>query len=199
MDMKMSARCRWLCVTGLCAGVLCTAPATAAERVRRPADQDPHRIVTPHVAWGKPLAGGPIRMLAIVRGGGSRELYELAQRLEIQCDLVSVHLGHQFDPGSPFSGFGEGADRLGEYIAKKPDVFLIGNIRPLALPIELHYQMAKQVSEGAGLVCVDCEPWQGLGPGKHKLLGKPVGWFANTFPAMPYSVPPRRGYRPRTF
>ena len=182
--MRMQASRRQV-VSMVSVACLLASVALAAERCVRPPDQDPSKIVTPHVVWGKPLAGGPIRVLAIVRSNGSREVYELAQRLDIRFDLARMIRGHQFEPDNPFN---EGLDRLGEFIAKKPDVFLIGSIRTSALPAELHYEILKQVSEGAGLVCVNAAPWKGLGPAEGKLMSQPVGWFADTLPAVPYSL-----------
>ena len=40
-------------------------------------------IETPHVKWAKPLAGGPIRLLAVPTVSEGRTLVELAQRLSL--------------------------------------------------------------------------------------------------------------------
>ncbi|MDY0175311.1 MAG: beta-galactosidase [Lentisphaeria bacterium] len=41
-------------------------------------------LVTEHIAWAKPLAGGPIKVLALTPYPSYRELAELAQRLDIE-------------------------------------------------------------------------------------------------------------------
>jgi len=49
-------------------------------------------IETPHIAWGKPLAGGKIRALFLLREPRNlREPFELAQRLDIDFDYLIQH------------------------------------------------------------------------------------------------------------
>jgi len=47
-------------------------------------------IETPHVKWAKPLAGGPIRLLAVPTVGEGRTVVELAQRLSLDLTTVSI-------------------------------------------------------------------------------------------------------------
>jgi hypothetical protein len=52
-------------------------------------------VETPHVKWAKPLAGGPIRLLAVPTVTEGRTLVELAQRLSL--DLTTVTIDPAFD------------------------------------------------------------------------------------------------------
>ena len=60
---------------------------------------------TPHVRWGKPLAGGPIDVLVMAPEWTHRETVELAQRLDIRftpwmCyNSENLMVGHA-EPGS---------------------------------------------------------------------------------------------------
>src|SRR3989442_967305 len=61
-------------------------------------------IETPHVKWAKPLAGGPIRMLAVPTVSEGRTLVELAQRVSL--DLTTVSIDPQFDANKWTMAFG---------------------------------------------------------------------------------------------
>ena len=45
---------------------------------------------TPRIAWGKPLAGGPVRALILHSWFAAREVVELAQRLDLKCTHVAL-------------------------------------------------------------------------------------------------------------
>jgi hypothetical protein len=47
-------------------------------------------IETPHVKWAKPLAGGPLRVLAVPTVNEGRTVVELAQRLSLDLTTVSI-------------------------------------------------------------------------------------------------------------
>lgn len=47
-------------------------------------------IETPHIKWAKPLAGGPIRVLAVPSVQEGRSLVELAQRFDLELTTVSI-------------------------------------------------------------------------------------------------------------
>jgi hypothetical protein len=52
-------------------------------------DEMTTQVVTPHVPWAKPLAGGPVRVLVVGPRWRQRETVELAQRLDMQYDTLS--------------------------------------------------------------------------------------------------------------
>src|ERR1035437_9580626 len=47
-------------------------------------------VETPHIKWAKPLAGGPIHLLAVPTVGEGRTLVELAERLSLDLTTVSI-------------------------------------------------------------------------------------------------------------
>jgi hypothetical protein len=47
-------------------------------------------VETPHVKWARPLAGGPIRLLAVPSVTEGRTVVELAQRLSLELTTVSI-------------------------------------------------------------------------------------------------------------
>ena len=62
-------------------------------------------IETPHVAWAKPLPGGPIRLLAVPSVQEGRTLVELAQRLDL--DLTTVTIDPAWDNNKWTMAFGD--------------------------------------------------------------------------------------------
>jgi hypothetical protein len=73
-----------------------------AGRFERPYTLD---VETPHVAWARPLAGGPIRMLAVPSVQEGRTLVELAQRVDL--DLTTVTIDPAWDNNKWTMAFGE--------------------------------------------------------------------------------------------
>src|SRR5215467_8722424 len=60
---------------------------STSKRLEAPYTMD---IVTPHVKWAKPLAGGPVRLLAVPTVSEGRTLVELAQRMDLDLTTVSI-------------------------------------------------------------------------------------------------------------
>jgi len=79
----------------LCGGlvVLSGTRATAQTGSAAPARLDAPftlSVPTPHVAWGKPLAGNPIRAFVVPSVSEGRTLVELAERLDFRFDTVMI-------------------------------------------------------------------------------------------------------------
>ncbi len=111
--------------------------------------------VTPHLQWSKPLPGGAIRALFFVRakGTGAREIAEVAQRLDIEPEVVYYARTGQVDDGAA------GMERALRLIREGADVFVFGGVDLEALSREAQYYLLEQVvREGAGLVCVGRPP-----------------------------------------
>ena len=77
------------------AGVLAASGAPAAEipnqrRFPEKFFKLSTEVVTPHVAWAKPLAGGPIKALVIGARWMQRETVELMERLDVQCTVMAT-------------------------------------------------------------------------------------------------------------
>ena len=120
--------------------------------------------VTPHVPWGKDLAGGPVRGLFFVTGRGGnhgsftslgtapREVVELAQRFDIEPTAVFMQANvlHRGE---------EGEKRLLRLLEQPFEVYVFGNANYEALPREAQYHILERVvRQGAGLVCVGRKP-----------------------------------------
>ncbi len=125
-------------------------------------------VETPHVPWARPLAGGPIRLLAVPTVSEGRTLVELAQRLSL--DLTTVSIDPRFDANKWTMGFGRDYGARAEkgdlslvysYLEaelvsdKKFDVILLQlshgweRMSPAA-----REALARRVREGAGLVLI---------------------------------------------
>jgi hypothetical protein len=119
-------------------------------------------LVTPHKAWAKGYAQGPVRVLFVLQAGGSpgayiepdtriREAVELMQRFDITGDAVIM------------SGKGFYQQKVGEARARKLlenpyDVYVFGNVNFESLWPELEYKILERVVAGAGLVCIGPPP-----------------------------------------
>ena len=100
------------------------------------------RVVTPHSPWARPLAGGPLRVFAVVPRPLGRELIELRQRLD--CRLNTMTEAEWHGPLHPDSL----ADRLDDPF----DVAVVGACRWSAFPAAARRRLLERVRHGAGLV-----------------------------------------------
>jgi hypothetical protein len=125
-------------------------------------------IETPHVKWAKPLAGGPIRLLAVPTVGEGRTLVELAQRLSL--DLTTVSIDPDWDVNKWTMSFGKDYGSR----AEKGDLKLIYSyleqeltsdkkFDAILLPLNHGWNqltpasreaLARRVREGCGLVLI---------------------------------------------
>jgi hypothetical protein len=125
-------------------------------------------VETSHVKWAKPLAGGPIRLLAVPSVAEGRTLVELAERLSL--DLTTVSIDSDWDVNKWTMSFGDDYGARAEkgdlkliysYLeqeltsAKKFDVILL----PLnhgweQLTPASREALARRVREGCGLVLI---------------------------------------------
>ncbi len=119
-------------------------------------------VVTDHIAWAKPFARGPVKVLFITHRNAMREVVELAQRLEMDYTVFAC------ESPSKFGETGKGVDSswkliagnsaeeltadLNEKLADRYDVIVIGGLNWDILPLDSRYYILKQVKEGAGLV-----------------------------------------------
>ena len=148
---------------------LSKASGALATKDDTPFSQLTRAVETPHIAWGVPLAGGAIRVLAIPT---HREVIELAQRLDIEYSTW-----RRFEEGDATPG-GEVLDRiyygprkrgmltslaeLQSKLAQNPQVILFGQCNwkgALAsqwevLSQQLRDDILAKVRNGAGLVII---------------------------------------------
>ena len=116
-------------------------------------------IVSRHVKWAKPLAGGPIKTLFIGPRRAMREAVELTQRIDLDYDAVIIHsptvLGHPTNRAI-FKGANE-ADtikRLNDKLAEELDLIVIGKVNAETLPIEIRQIIVDKIKNGTGLLYV---------------------------------------------
>lgn len=125
-------------------------------------------IETPHVKWARPLAGGPIRLLAVPSVSEGRTLIELAQRLSL--DLTTVSIDPAWDVNKWTMAFGPNYGARAErgdlkLIYSYLEQELTGDKRFDAILLPLNHgwerftpasreALARRVKEGCGLVLI---------------------------------------------
>jgi len=103
-------------------------------------------IPTPHVAWAKPLPGGPLRMLCLAPIPGQRDVVELAQRLDVEYDLVGFQ--------SPLL-HADDAQQFHQLLTEKPyDLVLLAKVPMASLPPQTQTLLLDKIRGGIGLVNV---------------------------------------------
>ncbi|NUQ01206.1 MAG: hypothetical protein HUU35_15265, partial [Armatimonadetes bacterium] len=135
-----------------------------------PMDRPEEPVVTPHLPWARPLAGGPLKSLFVMSQLRSlREPVELAQRCELDYDVMQTGDGEAVSP----SGL-----RVQERLAANGyDVYAINsNLRP-----PLQKAIGEAVRGGKGLVVL-----RGFAPGN-------VLFPPDSLPLVPADHPLRRG------
>jgi beta-galactosidase len=141
--------------------------ARQARRRRQPTpyDEMTSRIVTPHVPWGKPLVGGPVRTLVVAPRWHQRETVELAQRLDMQYQTVSfsgpdkllepswLYLYGSYDVyGYARKNETDVLFELAAQLGHDPDCIVLGGFKPEIVPEHLRRRVAEKVRAGAGLL-----------------------------------------------
>ena len=116
------------------------------------------RYVTPHLDWGKPLAGGPIKALFIVPRKGAREVVEIGERLEIErqsvvaFDSTTLALNNVYESLIKGTSVNEKADELAQKLDEKYDVIVLANVDFNALSKQSQYDILEKVAGGTGLL-----------------------------------------------
>lgn len=113
-------------------------------------------VVTPHVKWARPLAGGPLQALILCDWMVGREVIELAQRLDM--DYIAPTIGIPRYLGYTEGMFGAAMtvdkimDDLRKYLTQDLDVILIGGLRGDILSDDVIDLILDKVRAGTGLV-----------------------------------------------
>ncbi|NCO36848.1 MAG: hypothetical protein AUJ92_00470 [Armatimonadetes bacterium CG2_30_59_28] len=122
------------------------------------------QVVSPHIKWAKPWAGGPVRALFITHRNAMREVVEIAQRLDMKYTVFAAEAPNKF--GETGKGVdaswklikGNSAEELTVELLEKLkadyDVIVVANFQWGLLPIEARYEILKKVKEGTGLAGV---------------------------------------------
>jgi len=130
-------------------------------------------VVTPHVKWADPYSRGPIRAWLMPNVVGGRDMIELAQRLTLEYDTLTLDSG-----GYNAWGFGDFYGKRGgphgspytvdyQYLVEDLtapthyDVLVLPGTHPWHdLPAAAREAIARRVRDGAGLVLITprCDP-----------------------------------------
>lgn len=114
-------------------------------------------VVTPHIRWAKPLAGGPLKVLFITNHKATREVIELAQRLDMTYAVFATEMAQEFTyPGGAHEVAGtlpaEYERRLRDKLAGAYDVIVMANVAWDILPEWSRQEILKQIDAGTGFV-----------------------------------------------
>jgi len=164
----------------------------AERRKPTPFDTMTAEIATPHVTWAKPLPDGPVRTLVVCPRWYQRETVELAQRLDVDCQTVSLagpdelfnarwlYLYGSYDAyGYKRKTEIDVLDELNRAIPADRDCVMLSGFKPQILPASLRRALMEKTRAGSGLVLFgDCRALL-------KEFGdslQPVSWDASTVP-----------------
>ncbi len=141
-----------------------------AERVQdrrrsTPYDAMTGQIVTPHIAWARPLEGGPIRTLVVAQRWNQRETVELAQRLAMDYQTVSfcesdsvisepsLYLYGSYEAyGYPRKNQIDVLADLAEKLRADRDCIILSGFKPSLIPENLRRHIVDKVRGGTGLI-----------------------------------------------
>ncbi len=130
----------------------------------QPYDRLPATYVTPHIAWARPNATGPLKTLVISPTWAARETAEFAQRLSMEVSWLMTE-SHEYFAQYPHEG------ERGSYNVVKPevleklarerlgddrhyDLIVIGKVPWTVLPDEVRAAILAKVRNGTGLLVV---------------------------------------------
>lgn len=141
------------------------AEQVSKRRRSTPYDEMTGEIVTPHIPWACPLAGGPVRTLLVGQRWHQRETVELAQRLAMDYQTVSfcesdsvlssssLYLYGSYDVyGYPRKNQIDVLADLSEKLRGDRDCFLLSGFKPTLIPENLRRRIVEKVRAGTGLI-----------------------------------------------
>ena len=119
--------------------------------------QPSERVVTPHIRWAKPLEGGPLKVLFVTNHKSTRDIVELAQRLEMDYEVFTTEMRDVFaHPDLPvdYSRPEDYEARLQEKLAAEQqyDLIVVANIKWDILPRWSREEIMARIEKGTGLV-----------------------------------------------
>ncbi len=123
--------------------------------------------VTPHFEWCNPSEDGPIEALVIAPATGSRDVWDLAQRLPLEHTVFQVN-NNSGKFGSPvifgssvvkFASWFDYEQRRAELNAILDenlfDLIVLANVCWSSLPMDIIYKISAQAVNGAGVIMVN--------------------------------------------
>jgi|GEM_PF-2171107 len=122
--------------------------------------QPSEQVVTPHIRWARPLAGGPLRVMFLDRAVNMREVVEFAQRLDIEYTFVPTRAsgGSMFNTSYFRGGYylgdepGDKLRLLMDALAKPHDIIVIGNVTWTSIPDWARQDILNHVRTGTSLI-----------------------------------------------
>ena len=171
-DFAAAAKADWLSATAPTARL----PKSRNEELTRlvaerrkptPFDTMTGEVVTPYVGWAKPLDRGAVRTLVVAPRWSQRETVELAQRLDLDYQTVSLagpdelfnarwlYLYNSYDAyGYKRKNEIDVLDELSRALAADHECKILSGFRPSILPKSLRETLIEKVRGGTGLVLV---------------------------------------------
>ena len=142
---------------------------------------DPSRAVeTPHRTWAKPYAGGKTRVLFVSEGVRAREIFELAQRVEIEPAVVTGPMLHKHSLANPETFHAMGS-KIEVILAERDiDCVILASFGWNLFEDATRQAILDFVRDGGGLLlvpprCLSIQPGQGI----HTNTGRYwIGWEA---------------------
>ena len=116
-------------------------------------------VVSEHIAWAKPAAAGPVRVLFVTYRNALREVVEICQRFDIEREVFATETMYDFSlPPLRHPEIIAGTmpqeqeARLREKLAGEYDCIVVGNIKWDILPEWARSAILAKVQGGTGLV-----------------------------------------------
>lgn len=131
------------------------------EQVALPRHDLSDEVVSPHVNWATPLAGGPIKAVVLCDDFSAREIIELKERLQLDLTYVkfrTINWTEDLYCGDRSISTPEQANkRLQDYLSKsKYDLFIISGFNwNMHFKPETQKAILDQVKAGAGLIYIE--------------------------------------------
>ncbi|NLN93309.1 MAG: hypothetical protein GX130_08400 [Candidatus Hydrogenedens sp.] len=111
------------------------------------------------LAWGKTLAGGPVKILLVAPRDGLQDAAELSQRLDVECRTVPLwdaeHAGYDPLVHGDLAGVDTEAEvyaRLEKELRQSFDVVILANFNIAVLPEKILSLLLEKTARGTGLV-----------------------------------------------
>ncbi|MEE3367703.1 MAG: LamG-like jellyroll fold domain-containing protein [Planctomycetota bacterium] len=157
-DRMVTAQEAWLLAGGKGPPPELSAPLLPPDRLTTL----PHDLITPHVAFARPLKGGPVKALFLTPQLLARDVVELWQRFDLEYDAFLL-LGYSgakwtYDPGAYarryFSGISqkEIEEDLLEKLDRNPQVIVMSDVELAQTPPAAREKILNLVKGGRGLV-----------------------------------------------
>ena len=153
--------------------------------------RDPMKVSPPALAWAKPDEATPIRALVICPWGNTRDVYRLAQHMNITFDLITTFNHQEVNFDATTAGRIDQpelvhTDRLLLPASKKRyDVIIVAAYSFGLLPGEVKYNIIKHAVDGAGLALFN-QNMKTLGDLQKPLTAKSLGKGTELIRGIPW-------------